>query len=60
MCDSYVFPQVKPALKGTIFESVEAVKDKAAHALKELTEKDFQNCFEQGKIRCSRFRRDLY
>ncbi|XP_018301780.1 histone-lysine N-methyltransferase SETMAR-like [Mycetomoellerius zeteki] len=37
-CDFYLFPKVKSALKGTRFESVEAVKEKAARVLKELTE----------------------
>lgn len=50
-CDFYVFPKVKSALKGTIFECVEAVKEKATRVLKELTEEDFQHYFEQWKIR---------
>ncbi|EGI61189.1 FLJ37770-like protein [Acromyrmex echinatior] len=45
-CDFYLFPKVKSALKGTRFESVEAVKEKAARVLKELTEEDFQHCFK--------------
>lgn len=55
-CDFYLFPKVKSALKGTRFESVEAVKEKAARVLKELTEKDFQHCFEQWKVRMERCR----
>ncbi|GFX06033.1 putative mariner transposase [Trichonephila clavipes] len=49
--DFYLFPKVKPALKGTRFESVEAVKEKEARVLKELTKDDFQHCFPQWKIR---------
>ncbi|GFS67927.1 uncharacterized protein TNCV_1361821 [Trichonephila clavipes] len=37
--------------KGTRFESVEAVKEKAARVLKELTKDDFQHCFQRWKIR---------
>lgn len=55
-CDFYLFPKVKSALKGTRFESVEAVKEKAAELLKGLTEIDFQHCFEQWKIRMERCR----
>ncbi|KAG5309233.1 GVQW3 protein, partial [Acromyrmex insinuator] len=54
--DFYLFPKVKSALKGTRFESVEAVKEKAARVLKELTEEDFQHCFKQWKIRMERCR----
>ncbi|KAJ8945226.1 hypothetical protein NQ318_011205 [Aromia moschata] len=38
-------------LKGTRFESVEAVKSKATEVLNQLTEADFQHCFQQWKIR---------
>ncbi|KAJ8950926.1 hypothetical protein NQ318_008364 [Aromia moschata] len=38
---------VKSALKGTRFESVEAVKAKATEVLNQLTEADFQHCFQQ-------------
>ncbi|GFX69366.1 mariner Mos1 transposase [Trichonephila clavipes] len=55
-CDFYLFPKVKSALKGTRFESVEAVKEKAAGVLKELTKDDFQHCFQQWKIRMERCR----
>ena len=55
-CDFYLFPKVKSALKGTRFESVEAVKEKAARVLKELKEQNFQHCFEQWKIRIERCR----
>ena len=55
-CDFYLFPKVKSALKGTRFESIEAVKKRAARVLKELTEEDFQHCFEQWKIRMERCR----
>ncbi|KAJ8934624.1 hypothetical protein NQ318_023204 [Aromia moschata] len=44
-------------LKGTRFESVEAVKAKATEVLNQLTEADFQHCFQQWKSRMKR-RRD--
>ena len=56
LCDFYLFPKVKSALIGTRFESVEDVKKKAARLLKDLTEQDFQHCFQQWKIRMERCR----
>ncbi|KAJ8961398.1 hypothetical protein NQ318_014643 [Aromia moschata] len=44
------------ALKGTRFESVEAVKAKATDVLNQLTEADFQHCFQQWKSRMERYR----
>lgn len=49
-CDISV-TKVKSALKWTRFQSVEAVKEKAARVKKDLTEKYFQQCLEQWKIR---------
>jgi len=53
-CDFWLFPKLKSALKGTHFESVEAVKTKTTEVLKTLQEKDFQHCFNQWKIRMER------
>jgi len=53
-CNFWLFPKLKSALKGTHFESVEAVKTKATEVLKTLQEKDFQHCFNQWKIRMER------
>ncbi|KAJ8944814.1 hypothetical protein NQ318_013150 [Aromia moschata] len=47
---------VKSALKGTRFESVEAVKAKATEVLNQLTEADFQHCIQQWKSRMERCR----
>lgn len=55
-CDFFLFPKVKSALKGTRFETVEAVKAKAAEIMNGLSENDFQHCFEQWKIRMGRCR----
>ncbi|KAJ8950114.1 hypothetical protein NQ318_017839 [Aromia moschata] len=41
--------KVKSALKGARFESVDAVKAKATEVLNQLTEADFQHCFQQWK-----------
>ncbi|KAJ8954346.1 hypothetical protein NQ318_011017 [Aromia moschata] len=41
-------------VKGTIFECVEAVKAKATEVLNQLTEADFQHCFQQWKSRMER------
>ncbi|KAJ8953559.1 hypothetical protein NQ318_002979 [Aromia moschata] len=49
--------RVKSTLKGTRFESVEAVKAKATEVLNQLTEADLQHCFQQWKSRMER-RRD--
>ncbi|KAJ8951205.1 hypothetical protein NQ318_010232 [Aromia moschata] len=43
-------------LKGTRFENVEAVKAKATEVLNQLTEADFQHCFQQWKSRMERCR----
>ncbi|KAJ8955432.1 hypothetical protein NQ318_003530 [Aromia moschata] len=43
-------------LKGTRFESVVTVKIKATEVLNQLTEADFQHCFQQWKSRMERFR----
>ncbi|KAJ8939797.1 hypothetical protein NQ318_022727 [Aromia moschata] len=43
-------------LKGTRFESVEAVKAKATEVLNQMTEVDFQDCFQQWKSRVGRCR----
>ncbi|KAJ8963118.1 hypothetical protein NQ318_018583 [Aromia moschata] len=47
---------VKSALKGTRFESVEAVKAKATDVLNQLTEADFQHYFLQFKSRMEQCR----
>ncbi|KAJ8945765.1 hypothetical protein NQ318_022863 [Aromia moschata] len=43
-------------LKGTRFESVEAVKAKATEVLNQLTEADFQYCLQQWRSRMERCR----
>ncbi|KAJ8939692.1 hypothetical protein NQ318_011739 [Aromia moschata] len=41
---------------GKRFESVEAVKAKATEVMNQLTEADFQHCFQQWKSRMERCR----
>ena len=48
-CDFFLLPKIKAVLKGTRFESMEAVKQKTADLLKALTKEDFQHCFDQSK-----------
>ena len=55
-CDFSLFPKIKSALKGTRFESVDAVKAKATQLLNSLTQDDLQHCFQQRKIRMERCR----
>lgn len=55
-CDFFMFPKVKEVLKGTRFETVEAVKQKATETMNMLTENDFKHCFEQWKIRMEKCR----
>jgi len=55
-CDFFLFPKIKSALKGTRFESVEAVRAKATQLLNSLTQDDLQHCFQQWKIRMERCR----
>jgi len=55
-CDFFLFPKIKSALKGTRFESVDAVKAKATQLLNSITQDDLQHCFQQWKICMERCR----
>jgi len=55
-CDIFLFPKIKSALKGTSFESVDAVKAKATQILNSITQDELQHCFQQWKIRMERCR----
>ncbi|KAL4101082.1 hypothetical protein QTP88_021102 [Uroleucon formosanum] len=52
-CDFFLFPKIKSALKGTRFESMEAVKQKTAELLKALIKEDFQHSFDQCWANCN-------
>jgi len=45
-CDFFLFPKKKSALKGTRFDSVDAVKTKATQLLNSLTQNDLKHCFQ--------------
>ena len=49
-CNFLLFPKVKSALKGTWFESVEAVKAKVMQLLNSVSENEMQHCFHEWKI----------
>jgi len=55
-CDFFLFAKIKSALKGTRFESVDAVKANATQLLNSLTQNYLQHCFQQWKIRMERCR----
>jgi hypothetical protein len=50
LCDFSLFPKIKFVLKGTRFQSVDAVKAKAMAVMKKLSGKDLQHCFQQWRI----------
>jgi transposase len=54
--DFFLFPKIKSALKGTRFESVDAVKAKVTEFMYKLSEDDLQHCFQQWKIRMEWYR----
>jgi hypothetical protein len=45
----FLFPKIKSALKGTRFDSADAVKAKVTEVMKKLSEKYLQHCFNSGK-----------
>jgi len=49
-CDFILYPKIKFSLKGTRFESVDAVKAKATEHMNKLSEDNLQHCFQQWKI----------
>ena len=55
-CDFFLFPKIKSGLKGTRFESVDAVKKQVTQLMYNLSEKDLQHYFQQWMIHMKRFR----
>lgn len=45
--DFFLFPRLKSSLKGQRFTDAEEVKEKATKVLKDISENEFQKCFEQ-------------
>ena len=54
--DFSLFPKIRSLLKGTRFESVDAVKAKPTELMNKLSEDDLQHCFQQRKIRMEQCR----
>jgi hypothetical protein len=50
LCDFFISPKIKSALIGTRFKSRDAVKAKVMEAMKKLSQRDLQHCFQQWKI----------
>jgi hypothetical protein len=50
----FLFLKIKSALKGTHFDSVDAVKAKAMKVMMTLSGNGLQHCFRQWKIRMER------
>jgi len=53
---TFLFPKIKSALKGIMFEPVDAVEAKATELMNKVSEDDLQHCFQQWKIRKERCR----
>ena len=49
-CDFFLFPEIKSALRGTRFESIDTVKAKGTELMNKLSEDGLQHCFQQWKI----------
>ena len=49
--DFFLFPRMKKVLKGKRFADEEEVRKKTTEALKGITLKEFQDCFEKWKTR---------
>ena len=52
----FLFPKIKSVLKGTRFESIDAVKAKVMELMDKLSEDDLQRSFQQWKIRVEQCR----
>uniref|UniRef100_A0A1B6IQK1 Tc1-like transposase DDE domain-containing protein n=1 Tax=Homalodisca liturata TaxID=320908 RepID=A0A1B6IQK1_9HEMI len=53
-CDFWLFPHLKKPLKGTRFESREAIMKKTTADLMAMPKSDFQDCFQKWKRRWNR------
>jgi transposase len=45
--DFWLFPKIKSALKGRIFQDIEDARKKVTTALKAIPQQEFQKCFQQ-------------
>lgn len=53
-CDFFLFPKLKLPLRGTRFESIEAIKQNSARELKSIPESAYKKCFDNWKCRWHR------
>ena len=62
-CDFFLFPKIKPVLKGTHFSDIDSIKKAVTTELKKIPENVFQECFESWKKRmhkCLRVQRGYF
>jgi hypothetical protein len=50
-CDFRLFPKLKAALKGHRFSDIAGIQGYATNILQNISEEEFQKCFEQCKQR---------
>jgi hypothetical protein len=48
-CDFFLFPKMKLKLKGPLFDTIEEIQAESQKMLDTLTEKDFQEAFQNPK-----------
>ena len=50
--DFFLFPKLKLPLRGTLFQSIENIKENSRQELKSIPENAFRKCFDEWIIRC--------
>ena len=63
LCDFFLFPKLKEAIKGTCFQDLEAIKTAVMRELRAIPEKSFQECVEAWQRRlekCIRAQGDYF
>jgi hypothetical protein len=54
LCDFWLFPKLKTALKGHRFSDIADIQGHVTAILKTIPEEEFQKCFEQWKHRLTK------
>jgi transposase len=54
LCDFWLFPKLKTALKGHRFSDISDIQGHATTILQSIPDEEFQNCFEQWKHRLTK------
>ena len=54
LCDFWMFPKFKMALKGKCFDDIETIQDNATRELKPIPKSAFEHCFKMWKHRWER------